>query len=209
MKFRFALLPALIVCGQLTVSAQEKSSVKFGKIAPADFTITQAYDTGANAVIMADIGASVFEGNIKGWFSLVYKRFRRVKILNKNGFDAARIEIPLYTDGTAEEKLQDLKAVTYNLENGKVVETKLDGASVFKDQLSKKHGLRKFTFPAEKEGSVIEYSYTIHSDFLFNLQPWFFQDEYPCLWSEYQVDIPEFFSIRNHEPGLPAACKEK
>jgi hypothetical protein len=183
---------AALLCA-VSIHAQEKSPVKFGKIAPSDFTIKQTYDSGASAVVIADIGNSVFEGNSKGWFSLSYKHFRRTKILNKNGFDAAKEEIELYTDGTAEEKLDDLKAVTYNLENGKVVETKLESSSVFKDKLSKNKTVRKFTFPAVKEGSIIEYSYTIKSDFLFNLQPWAFQSEYPCLWSEYEVDIPEFF----------------
>src|SRR4051812_23597129 len=90
---------ALLLCVTLTSAAQEKSPVKFGKIAPADFTIKQVYDSGANAVVIADIGNSVFEGNSKGWFSLNYKRFRRVKILNKNGFDAASVKIPLYING--------------------------------------------------------------------------------------------------------------
>jgi len=182
-----------LLCCILTLSAQEKSPVKFGKIAPDDFTIKQPFDTGASAVVISDIGNSVFEGNIKGWFSLVYKRTTRIKILNKNGFDAAKVEIPLFSEGSAEEKLDDIKGYTYNLENGKVVETKLEGASVFKDKLDKNYVIKKFTLPAVKEGSVIEYSYTIHSDFLHNLRRWYFQSEYPCLWSEYEVGIPEFF----------------
>jgi len=187
-------LLTMLACVTLSLSAQEKSPVKFGKIAPEDFTIKQPYDSGASAVVIADIGSSAFEGNVKGWFSLVFKHTKRVKILTKNGFDAAKVEIALYSEGSAEEKLEDLKAYTYNLENGKVVETKLDAASVFKDKLSKNYVVKKFTFPAVKEGSIIEYSYTQKSDFLYNLQPWTFQSDYPCLWSEYQVGIPEFFN---------------
>ncbi len=88
--------------------------------------------------------------------------------------------------------MQSLKAYTYNLENGKVVETKLEKSGVFQDRLSKKQLVKKFTFPAIKEGSIIEYEYTIHSDFIFNLQPWEFQGAYPRLWSEYNVSIPGF-----------------
>ena len=202
MKPYLFFIAAILVCPNLTVTAQEKSPVKFGKIAPEDFVIKQAYDTGASAVVIADIGKSDFEGNSKGWFSIVYKRVKRIKILNKNGFESAKVQIPLYTDGSAEEKLDDLKANTYNLENGKVIETKLDAASVFKDKLSKRFLIKKFTFPAVKEGSIIEYSYTIKSDFLFNLQPWSFQnEEYPCLWSEYEVGIPEFFNYVTMNQG--------
>lgn len=175
-------------------SAQDKLNIKFGKVAAADFNISSpAIDSSANAVIIADVGFSEFEGNNKSSFSLRFKRQTRIKILNKNGLEAANVEIPLYFDGKAEEKLDNLKAVTYNLENGTVVETKLESSSVFKDKLSKNLTLRKFTMPAAKEGSIIEYSYTVVSDFLFNLRAWEFQGEYPKLWSEYEVRIPEYF----------------
>src|SRR4051812_37753033 len=101
MKPSSLLLGAISLCGFFTLSAQNKPPFKFGKIAPVDFTISQAYDSGANAVVIADIGNSVFEGNIKGWFSLAFKRVRRLKILNKNGFDAAVVKIQLYQDGAA------------------------------------------------------------------------------------------------------------
>jgi hypothetical protein len=86
-----------------------------------------------------------------------------------------------------------LKAATYTLEDGKVVETKLDGKSVFTDKISKHLVEEKFTFPALKEGAILEYSYTEISPFFFNLQPWEFQGQYPCLWSEYQLEMPNFF----------------
>jgi hypothetical protein len=35
-------------------------------------------------------------------------------------YEVANVEIPIYTDGRAEEELTSLKAYTYNLENGKV-----------------------------------------------------------------------------------------
>ena len=191
---------AALLCA-VSVHAQEKSPVKFGKIAPADFTIKQTYDSGASAVVIADIGSSIFEGNSKGRFSLVHKHFRRVKIIDKNGFDAAKVSVDLYIDGDAEEKLDDLRAYTYNLEDGKIVTTKLEPTAVFTEKVSKKHIGKKFTFPAVKEGSVIEYSYVVKSDFIFNLQPWTFQAEYPCLWSEYQVDIPEFYQYVTMNQG--------
>jgi hypothetical protein len=193
--------------------AQDKVPVKFGKVEPADFEIKQAYDTGAAAVVIADVGESYFEGNSKGWFTLVFKHKKRVKIINRNGFDIGDVQISLYSQGTDEERLQDLKAITYNLENGKVVETKLDNSSVFKEKINKNISIKKFTFPALKEGSIIELSYTIASDFLFNLQPWEFQGSYPRLWSEYNVRMPEFFNyvflsqgyrpfhIKKQEPG--------
>lgn len=175
--------------------SQDRSPVKFGKISAADLK-TKIYniDSNASAVIIADIGSSEIVGNPKGWFSIEFKHFKRVHILNKNAYDLANVEILLYTEGLNEERLENLKAHTYNLENGKVVESKVDAKnSVYRSGLDKNHIVQKFAFPVVKEGSIIEYEYTISSDFIFNLQPWKFQGDHPVLWSEYKVSIPEFF----------------
>src|SRR5258706_11290559 len=191
------LFSLLLVCFISTKSpAQSKPNFKFGDISEKDFnTKVYAIDSNANAVVLADIGSSDIEGNSKGWFSLVHKHYKRVHILNKNGYDIANVSIPLSLDGGDEEKLDKVKAVTYNLENGKVVETKLDvKANVFKDNIDKNHIVKKFTLPNIKEGSIIEFEYTIISDYLQNLQPWEFQGSYPRLWSEYNLSLPEFFN---------------
>ncbi|TMI75607.1 MAG: DUF3857 domain-containing protein, partial [Bacteroidetes bacterium] len=176
--------------------AQEKPPVRFGKINPGDFYQTKySIDSAANAVIIADVGSTEMVDNGKGGFALQFKNYRRARILTKNGYDIANVTIPLYTDGRDEEKLNSLRAVTYNWENGKIVETRLETRSaVFKDKIDKNWTLRKFTFPNIKEGSIIEYEYEVRSDFKFNLQPWKFQDDqYPELWSEYNVALPEFY----------------
>ena len=153
------------------LTAQTKTNSKFGAVSEKDFaTKIYSIDSNANAVVIADIGSSSIEGNAKSWFSLVHKHYKRVHILNKNGYDIANVSIPIYVDGIDEEKLEKLKAVTYNLENGKVVETKLDvKENVFKDKIDKNRSVKKFTFPNVKEGSIIEYEYTIVSDYLNNL----------------------------------------
>lgn len=191
-KLKLLLLAFLIAC--LNGVAQDKLNIKFGKIGPEDFDLSRhVFDTGASAVVIADIGNTSFEGNNKGFFSLQFKHFQRIKILTKDGFDAANESIIVYNDGYKEEKLLDLKASTYNLENGKIVETKLDDKSIFTDKIGKYSSRKKFTMPAVKAGSIIEISYSIRSDFLHQLRAWNFQGEYPCFWSEYEVTIPEFF----------------
>ncbi len=175
---------------------QDKPGFNFGKVSVEDFSIAKLkVDTSLGAVIIADIGNSSFVGNNKQWFSIIFEHKRRIKIINKKGYDLASVEIPLYvsTNSEAEETLESLKATTYNLENGIVVETKLGKDAIFKEKQDKNHFIKKFTMPALKEGSIIEYSYTVKSDFLFNLQPWSFQGAYPCVWSEYELNLPDFF----------------
>ena len=191
------LLPAiafLLLFSQNYLSAQEKLNIKFGKVSPEDFDLSKnKFDTSTAAVIIADIGNTSFEGNNKGDFTLLFKHYERIKILNKNGFDAASESIMVFSDGYDEEKLSDLKAMTYNLENGKVTETKFDDKSIFTDKINKYYARKKFTLPAVKEGSIVEIEYTIKTDSYSHLRSWSFQGEYPRLWSEYQVTIPEFF----------------
>lgn len=192
---RIALLAiGLLLVPILTVKLYAQEGVKFGKISATDFDVkSPVIDSNTNAVILSDVGSSKIDGNNSGSFSLIHKRSTRIKVLNKKGFDAANISIELYVSGNNEERLSDLKAVTYNLENGVVQQTKLEASNVFKEKLNKNWNARKFTFPNLKEGSIIEYSYTIESDFFNFLKPWEFQGNYPRLYTQYTVNIPEFF----------------
>jgi len=186
----------LFVFQQNSLSAQDKLNIKFGKVKPADFDVqSPLIDSNTNAVVVADVGKSSFVANTNDLtFSLVYTQKKRIKIINKNGFDAATITIPLYiSSSNVSEKLEHLEAYTYNIENGKVVENKVEKSAVFTEKHNKNWIYKKFTFPMLKEGSIIEYSYEVKSDFFFNLQSWTFQGQYPVLWSQYEATIPEFF----------------
>ncbi|MBA2250749.1 MAG: DUF3858 domain-containing protein, partial [Chitinophagaceae bacterium] len=121
----------------------------------------------------------------------IFKRKTRIKILNKKAFELATVKFPLYVRDEDKEIVSEVMAVTSNLENGQVVETKLEKTDLFTIKKDKNHLEQKFTMPAAREGSIIEYSYTVTSDFYFNIPSWEFQNiDYPCLWSEYQVTIP-------------------
>ena len=192
---RLLLFASILLASIAPAISQEKTKVKFGKVSPEDFAPkVYSLDSNANAIIIADIGSTEMVDNAKGGFSLEFKNYRRARIINKNGYDVANVTIGIFTQGDNEEELATLKAVTYNLENGKVVETKLETkSSVFKDRINKNLVIKKFTFPNVKEGSIIEYEYKLKSDFIFNLQPWEFQGDYPRLWSQYTVSMPEFY----------------
>lgn len=175
---------------------QDKPDITWGKVIPEDFNLSMyKVDTSRGAVIIADIGSSSFKGNTKGWFTLVYKKQTRIKITNKNGLDLANLKVSLYHSDKLKgvESLDDIKVSTYNLVNGQVIENKLPKNSILTEELDKNHTEKKLAIVNVKEGSIIEYSYTITSDFTFNLQPWSFQGKYPRIWSEYSVDIPNFF----------------
>ncbi len=110
-------MPLLFSCTFLIfqLTAQDKIPIEFGRVAPEDFNISNfKVDTTNGGVIIADVGSSSFKGNNKGWFSLIYKHQRRLKIINKNGFDLANVEIPLYFKDNGEEKIEQLNKLLPN-----------------------------------------------------------------------------------------------
>jgi hypothetical protein len=136
---------------------------------------------------------------------MFFTRKIRIKILNKNALDIANVKINLHCreNGENADKLTDVSAITYNLENGKVVETSLSKNDIFVEKLSKRRFQKKFTLPAVKEGSIIEYSYKITSYFYFWMPEWKFQSlDYPCLWSEYKITIPALLGFNLIRQGI-------
>lgn len=166
----------------------------FGKINAEDFAPKfYSVDSNASAIVLADVGSSIFEGNQRGDFSIVYKRFERIRLLNKKGFENATFEFHLNKKGNIEENLENLEAVTYNIDGGSVVPTKLEKSEIFKSSVTKDYQTVKFTMPNIREGSIIECRYTIKTPFYQFLRSWNFQGEMPRLWSEYTISVPKIF----------------
>ncbi|HEY4335865.1 MAG TPA: DUF3857 domain-containing protein [Puia sp.] len=174
--------------------AQDKAKNTWGKISPADFSApaeSSIVTSSTGAVILSDVGSINFIGNRKGWFSHVYQRHTRIKILNKSAFDLATVSVWFYAPGEEPEKITDIKAVAYNLDNGGVTTTQLQSKDVFEEKVDKEYSKKKFSIPGVKEGSIIEYSYKLTSPH-DQLPSWNFQwADYPCLNSELEVEIPQ------------------
>ena len=179
--------------------------MKFGKIDKKDLEMSvYEKDSSAAAVVLADYGFSEILYNREGGFYLQFTRHSRVKILSKDGYDKADIAVYLYHSGTDKESLLSLKGATYNLEGGKIVTGKLGKKSIYEEEYNKNWDEVKWTMPQVKEGSVIEYTYKIKSDFLFNFRDWEFQTDIPVIWSEYRAGIPEYFFYEKFMQGYHA-----
>jgi transglutaminase-like putative cysteine protease len=176
----------------------QKKIVKFGKITKEELEMSvYDKDTSAEAVILFDYGISEIVYSPDKGFVLQFVNHTRIKILKKEGLEYANVEIPLNIGRTNVcERLGSLKAQTYNLENNKIVISKLSRKNVFKEDVSKHLKLEKFALPNVHVGSVIEYKYTISSEF-FYIKPWYFQSDIPIIWSEYQTFIPEYFEFKD------------
>lgn len=177
--------------------------IKYGDIEPEDFEIISFNgDSSVSAIVLADIGFSEIQYDPNNGWYLYFERHKRVKVINTEGFDQADISIPLYESNGSSEKLGSFKASTYNLDGKKVNETKVKKRDGFEEKVNENWSQMKFTMPDVKAGSIIEYSYDVRSDFLFNLQDWTFQNSIPTLWSEYRVLVPEYFIYQRIMQGF-------
>ena len=196
----------------LTVMCQKDIDYKFGNVTTKDFDVSSSkiIDSGAAAIILYEAGSTHFIGNNSNWFDYVYTCTRRIKINSQKAFDLATVKLPLFVynakdpnDLDNNETVSNVKAVTYNLDNGKVSALQLDTKDVFTDKEDEDLVIKKFTLPAIKEGCIIEYTFTITSPDYGNVRSWKFQHpEYPVLWSEYQVSIPSTLTFAVIKQGL-------
>ncbi len=197
-------------------SFTKETKPKFGKISMEEMQMTSYQeDTAADAVILFQTGETEVQFSENNGFQLVHEFYRRVKIFNKNAFDYfGNYILPLYhsIDGRSKEELYDLKAVTYNLENGSIVKTEIKKDAIVLENVSPILDVKKFSIPNLKEGSIVEIKYKITSDYLYHLQEWYFQYPYPVAYNEYVVKIPEYFQYRSipfgYEPVSYELTKE-
>ena len=171
---------------------------------------TYPHDSSASAVVLADYGEAYFTYSNQKGFQLNLDRLTRIKILNKNGLEYANQQVALYHRANfAKEEIKNLKATTYNLEGNKIKKYKIDGDGIYKEAYNENIDLIKFTLPNVKEGSVIEFKYTVKSDFIYNLFTWEFQSGIPVQWSEFRARIPQYFQYKNLMGGfLPVTLAE-
>ncbi len=195
------LLTATIA--SITSFAQD---IKFGKISKQDFDKTQSS-------IQADAPAEVLysEGDYKisfntnqGGVEQIKKVFYRILIFDKDKTpdEVLKIEIPLYkSSGADQDKLVSLKAVTYNLVGGKIVEQKVEKKDIFLNKVHRFLDQQTFTFPNVKNGSIIEYSYEIISPFINNTDTWYFQQSVPVVASNFTIQTQEYFNYQQDLRG--------
>ena len=205
MKF-FGCFVALCVFCCSNVLSQNKMDILPSKITEQDFELPKnpLIDDKKGAVILSDRGSISFVGNKNNnWISYVFVKKTRIKIVDKTSFKLASVRIYLYGRDERKDKLENISGSTYNMEDGKLVETKLKPEDIFEDQRGNNLTEKKFTMPGVKEGSVIEYSYSIRSYRYGYLPSWNFQHlNYPCLYSSIEIGIPDLLRYTILHKGI-------
>lgn len=185
----------------LAVVSASGQKMELGKVSIAELQEkVHPLDTSAAAAILFKKGKTHFTVGASGEWSVITEVQYRIKIYKKEGYEWANQEISYYTGGQPIKAYFD-DAVTYNLVNGKIEETKLRSVGEFKEEINEEFSRKKITMPNVKEGSVIEFSHTVVTPYLTTLKDFAFQYYIPVNYVEYEIATPGYFSYDRYTTG--------
>lgn len=173
------------------------------KISEEDLSATKsAIDPDAPAEVLYRSMRHIIstEGNLESTY------IERIKIYNKDKIEQSYLnpEISIYEITNVDrQKLSSLSAVTYHLDNGKIITDKVTKDSKFKSKEDKNYTITKFAFPNVQNGSVIEYKYVIFSpiNFLWTMPRFMVELDIPQQYAEYYLDTPGYFGYNINYKG--------
>jgi hypothetical protein len=181
-KKLFMLILSLFI---LITASSQKAPVKFGKIDMEDLEMkVYPTDTSAVAAILCDYG----------YFSsqdFSFTRILRIKIFQKEGTSWGDRIFPTSSK-------TNIRGITYNLEDGKVVKTKLKNESIFREQVSEDYYRIRVAMPNVQEGSIIDLEFK-HP---WLPSEWRFQDIIPVSWSELIIERSPYIEFRRNFFGF-------
>ena len=209
---RFILCVAALVTMIIQMSAQTLTlNKRFGKVSKEELEMTEYKpDSAAVAVVLYENRNIQVDLSAGGAFVKDVDVHMRIKILKEEGTEWGDFSVMKYVSQSVPEIVTGIEVVTYNLENDKVVPTKMSREFIYTEDVSS--SLQKISFYAQdvKVGSVIEMKYSIHSDRFWEIDDVYFQKTIPVNWVESQVSIPGFFTFNKKLHGsLPVQYDSK
>lgn len=195
MKFKIAIVVFLFLSTQAKAQNYE-----LGKVTTAELQEkVNPKDTAAVATILFKKGRTFFSYNIKSGFTINHAYEFKIKIYKKEGLSWADQKVRFYVgyENMNQDRLEFSDVATYNLENGKVVKTKLDSQGSFKNSLNKYWSEKTITLPNVKVGSIIEFKYVLKSENIVKFPNYDFQYDIPVSYFEYKTEIPEFYIYKS------------
>ena len=188
----FRLLTLIMVSLAFSTSlAGQIKEITFGEIPKEDLEMAEyAPDPSADAVILENHAMVSMRSDEK--ITVVTECHVRIKIINTDGLDYANVELPYGSD----EKIVGMKAASYNLEEGAVVQSQVDKKSLYYENTSRYRAHCASRSRMSRPGTVIEYRYTLESPDYFTLYTLEFQHDIPVRRCNFQVEFPGYFEYK-------------
>jgi hypothetical protein len=214
MKKTFFAISLIAILLQSTQIFAQDYSRKPGKISDYELKMTSyEQDTSAAAVVLYE--TTNISYNVSPAAGVRYPitqhkfYYIKYKVLSQEGTDIANFEIPYYHTNSLKETISGINASSYNLINGKKVETKLKKQQIFDEQMSENNRKIKFSVPNVQAGSVVEIKYTTVSNMPYTIDPIRFQHKYPLVYGYAYVAIPEYYRFNTSGQGYHSIAVSK
>lgn len=169
---------------------------KLGKVSVAELEQKKhPIDTSAVAAILFNKARTFFTYDATNGFSINTENTFRIKIYKKEGLNWANYKVPFRVgyEKSNNDMLEFSDCITYNLENGKIVKTKLSSEGNFKTSINKYWKESAIAMPNVKVGSIVEFKYVLKSENIVEFPSFNFQKDIFVNYSEYITQIPGFF----------------
>jgi len=197
MKFRSLVLVVFLL---LNISKFKAQNYELGKITIEELQEkVNAKDTTAPATVLFKKGKTFFTYSSGRGFTANHVYEFKIKIYKKEGLSWANHKVSYYVgyENLSDDNVSFSNAVTYNLENGAIIKTKLSSEGIFNRKIDKYWNQAIITLPNVKVGSVIEFKYVVKSANVIRLPDFDFQYDIPVAFFEYKTEIPEFLIYKS------------
>ena len=205
------LILTILICVSCSIYAQRERSTQIGQATPTEIQMASyAQDPEAPALVLFE-QANYYRDD-RNNYRFVTDYYKRIKIFNKDEAQDKAI-IAIYTG--KDERVKDIKGITYYLEDGKQKSIALSEAEIFSSQVNERVTKTSFTLPSVVDGAVIEYSYKITTPYL-GIRDWLFQSDIPKLKSQfdlailgnfdYNVRLTGFYDLDKNDSSVKNQC---
>ena len=174
----------IFICISILVLCSFVSAQKFGKVQDSEWLVTAPEDyPEAGAIVLFD--KQQVEVSIR---NVKIERHIRMKVLTASGIDDVGDQSVTYNENYG--KLKNFEAQTITPDGKK---QKVEKDAIF-EKTYNNFITQSFSFPNVSEGVILEYKYTIISEYL-DIPTWYFQQDLYTLKSEITISLGAGFAF--------------
>jgi len=205
----------LFICFTSIVYSQKEKSEHTGQVTLEDLLLsTYDKDATASSLILKEHANYYF--NEKKYYERITDYYFKKKIFKKNDSKNSEIEIPI----RGAREIYDIKAYTYNLnDKNELVKTEVHKSQIFETQVNDNFKKINFSFPGVRNGSVLEYVFSIKTRYT-GISDWYFQSNIPKVKSnftgqiylgnkQYNATLKGLLNLKTSNSSLQKKCYSK
>lgn len=177
-----------------------------GKIPKDEWEIKKCnFDTTSKIVFLFDIGTISIMGKRANqaidsdckldlrYFTFTFNRHLRIKIFENNDAKPIVFSFTLRSSNGKVDELSCFKGFLVRNENGKVIKNKINEKDLIIKNNPDRSCLISYELPTTNKESILDISYDISTKNFNETPEWCFSNDFPTLYSEINISLPEFF----------------